>query len=110
MAFNRLSAKESPMSKIGLLARFEAKPEYADQIAKLLHDAVDLAHEEDFTVTWYAFRESETVFGIFDTFADEYGRTHHMEGKIAQALMGAADTMLIAPPDIKEIDLIGVKN
>ncbi|MBO3750070.1 hypothetical protein J5X84_28650 [Streptosporangiaceae bacterium NEAU-GS5] len=98
------------MSKIGLLARIEAKPEHAEHVAKLLHDAVDLAHEEDFTVTWYAFRESETVFGIFDTFADESGRTSHMEGKIAQTLMGAAETMLASPPEIKQIDLIGVKN
>ncbi|GAA0438777.1 hypothetical protein Acor_79040 [Acrocarpospora corrugata] len=97
------------MPNIGLIARIEAKPEYAEQVAKLLRDAVALAHEEDFTVHWYAFRESETTFGLFDTFNNEDGRTSHMEGKIARALLGAADTMLAEPPDIRPVDLLGTK-
>lgn len=97
------------MHKIGLIARFEAKPEFAEDVATMLRDAVVLAREEDFTVTWYAFRESETMFGVFDTFADEAARIKHMEGKIAQALMGVADTMLAGPPDIREVDLLGAK-
>ena len=32
--------------KIGLLARIEAKPEYADRIAVLLRDAAELAAKE----------------------------------------------------------------
>ncbi|MEY9969462.1 hypothetical protein ABIA33_007550 [Streptacidiphilus sp. MAP12-16] len=34
---------ERMMSKIGLLARIEAKPEYADQVEALLQGALDLA-------------------------------------------------------------------
>ncbi|GIH22170.1 hypothetical protein Aph01nite_04800 [Acrocarpospora phusangensis] len=97
------------MPSIGLIARIEAKPEYAEQVAEMLRDAVTLAHEEDFTVHWYAFRESATTFGLFDTFNNEGGRTSHMEGKIARALMGAADTMLAEPPDIRPVDLLGTK-
>ncbi|MEV4615146.1 antibiotic biosynthesis monooxygenase [Kitasatospora sp. NPDC049258] len=95
--------------KIGLLARIEAKPEYADQVAGLLGEALQLAREEEHTVTWFAFRESATTFGVFDTFEDERGRTAHLQGRIAEALMEAAKTMLSSPPDIRPVDLLAVK-
>ena len=97
------------MPKLGLLARIEAKPEHAEEIEALLSGAVQLAQAEDFTVTWYAFRESATVFGVFDTFDDEKGRAEHLQGEIAKALMGVADTMLATAPDIRQIDLLAVK-
>ncbi|MFF3585516.1 putative quinol monooxygenase [Streptomyces mirabilis] len=94
---------------IGLLARIEAKPEYADKVAAMLRDAVELARAEDHTLTWFAFRENATTFGVFDTFADEEGRTGHLQGRIAAALMEAAPTMLEADPDIRPVDLLAVK-
>lgn len=97
------------MPSLGLLARIEAKPEHADEVEALLRRAVDLARAEQATVTWYAFRESATVFGVFDTFDDEAGRTAHLQGEIAKALMAAAETMLASPPDIRPIDLLAVK-
>ncbi|MER8186722.1 antibiotic biosynthesis monooxygenase [Kitasatospora sp. NPDC094015] len=95
--------------KIGLLARIEAKPEFADQVASMLGDALQLAREEEHTVTWFAFREGATTFGVFDTFEDEQGRTAHLQGRIAEALMAAATTMLASPPDIRPVDLLAVK-
>ena len=97
------------MSQIGLLARIEAKPEYAEQVASLLRGALELARAEEHTVTWFAFQESPTVFGIFDTFQDEQGRTAHLQGRIAAALMDAAPTMLAVAPDIRQVDLLAVK-
>ncbi|GII03865.1 putative quinol monooxygenase [Planobispora takensis] len=95
--------------KIGLLARIEARPEYADKVEAILRDAVQLAVEEDRTLTWFAFKENDTTFGVFDTFADEAGRQAHLRGRIAAALMEAAPTMLSAPPDIRPVDLLAVK-
>jgi quinol monooxygenase YgiN len=95
--------------KIGLLARIEAKPEYADEVEALLRGAAALAEQEQSTVTWYSFRQSATAFGVFDTFEDEEGRQAHLQGAIAQALMGAAETMLSAAPVITPVDLLGVK-
>ncbi|MEU6081242.1 antibiotic biosynthesis monooxygenase [Streptomyces sp. NPDC047108] len=97
------------MSKLGLLARIEAKPEYADQVDAMLRNAVQLAREEAHTVTWFAFRQSATTFGVFDTFEGEDGRKGHLEGKIAAALMDAAQTMLAEAPDIKPVDILAVK-
>ncbi|TQK52127.1 quinol monooxygenase YgiN [Streptomyces sp. SLBN-118] len=94
---------------IGLLARIEAKPEDADKVEALLRDALQLAREEDNTVTWFAFRESATTFGVFDTFENEEGRAAHLQGRIAAALMEAAQTMLSSAPDIRPVDLLAVK-
>ncbi|WP_181769022.1 putative quinol monooxygenase [Streptomyces albidus (ex Kaewkla and Franco 2022)] len=97
------------MTTIGLLARIEAKPEHAEQVGTLLRGALQLAEEEEHTVTWFAFRQDATTFGIFDTFEDEEGRKAHLEGRIAAALAEAAPTMLAAAPDIRPVDLLAVK-
>ncbi|NUL06191.1 antibiotic biosynthesis monooxygenase [Streptomyces lunaelactis] len=94
---------------IGLLARIEAKPEYADKVESLLRDALQLARAEEHTVTWFAFRENATTFGIFDTFEDEEGRTAHLQGRIAAALMEVAETMLSSAPDIRPVDVLAAK-
>jgi quinol monooxygenase YgiN len=95
--------------KIGLLARIEAKPEYADKVEAMLRDAAALAEQEQYTVTWYSFRQDATTFGVFDTFDDEQGRQGHLQGRIAAALMEAAQTMLVSGPVITPVDLLGVK-
>ncbi|MET7288804.1 antibiotic biosynthesis monooxygenase [Streptomyces sp. NPDC005573] len=97
------------MTKLGLLARIEAKPEYADKVEALLRDALELARAEEHTVTWFSFRQGPTTFGVFDTFEDEEGRQGHLRGAIAAALMDAAGTMLAEAPDIRPVDLLAVK-
>ena len=97
------------MSKIGLLVRIEAKPEYADQVESALRGAQQLVGQEPGTVTWFAFRQSDTVFGVFDTFDDEQGRAAHLQGQVAVALGEIAQTKLASAPVISEVDLLGVK-
>jgi quinol monooxygenase YgiN len=97
------------MTQIGLLVRFETKPEYAAEFDQLLRDALELARAEEGTVTWFSFREGENRFGVFDTFADEAGRTAHLEGAIAAALMERAPKMLVAAPEIQRIDVLAAK-
>ncbi|WP_328675382.1 putative quinol monooxygenase [Streptomyces sp. NBC_00343] len=95
--------------KVGLLVRVEAKPEYADEVEAMLRGAQELAEREEGTVTWFAFRETVTTFGVFDTFEDEQGRQAHLAGRIAAALGEAARTKLSAPPVIAPVDLLGSK-
>ena len=95
--------------KVGLLVRIEAKPEYVDDVATMLRGARELAMREQGTVTWFAFRENATTFGVFDTFEDEQGRQAHLAGRIAAALGGAAQTKLSAAPVIAPVDLLAAK-
>jgi quinol monooxygenase YgiN len=95
--------------KIGLLVRIEAKPEYADQVEAALRGAQELAGQEQGTVTWFAFREDATTFGVFDTFDDEQARQAHLQGPIAAALGHMAQTMLSSAPVVTPVDLLGTK-
>jgi quinol monooxygenase YgiN len=95
--------------KVGLLIRIEAKPECADEVEAMLRGAQELAEQEEGTVAWFAFRESTTTFGVFDTFGDEQGRQAHLTGRIAAALGEAAQTKLSVPPVIAPVDLLGSK-
>src|SRR4051812_45779624 len=95
--------------RFALVARIEARPEKADDVAALLTGALPLAQAEPGTVTWYAARTSATTFWIFDTFADEAGRQAHLDGQIAAALMAKADELLASPPEIMPADVLAAK-
>ncbi|HEY3009278.1 MAG TPA: antibiotic biosynthesis monooxygenase [Micromonosporaceae bacterium] len=93
----------------GLLAVLEAKPGKGDDLAAFLQQGRALAAAESGTVTWYAFRLSDTSYGIFDTFEDEEGRQAHLNGEIPAALAKVGPDLLAADPDIRQIDVIAVK-
>jgi hypothetical protein len=69
-----------------LLALLQAEPGKVDELAAFLEQGRALAAEEEGTVTWYAFKISDTTYGIFDTFAGEEGRRAHLNGPIPAAL------------------------
>jgi quinol monooxygenase YgiN len=91
------------------VAKIEAKPEKADEVAELLIGALPLAEAEPGTVDWYAARTSPTTFWIFDTFGSEDARQAHINGEIAAALMAKADELLAGPPKILPADVLASK-
>jgi quinol monooxygenase YgiN len=91
------------------VARIEAKPDKAEEVAALLIGALPLAVAEPGTVGWYAARTSPTTFWIFDTFGSEDARQAHINGKIAAALMAKADELLASPPEILAADILASK-
>jgi quinol monooxygenase YgiN len=93
----------------GLLVILEAKPDKAEELGAFLAQAQPMAVAEPGTVTWYAFRLSETTYGIFDTFANEDGRQAHLNGPIAAALGQAATNLLARDPDIQTTGILAAK-
>ena len=91
------------------VARIEAKPDKAEDVAALLTGALTLAEDEPGTVDWYAARTSSTTFWIFDTFGSEDARQAHINGEIAAALMARADELLTGPPEILAADVLASK-
>ncbi|GAA4296336.1 putative quinol monooxygenase [Mycobacterium paraffinicum] len=85
----------------GLLALLEAKPGKGDALSTFLAAGRATAVAEEETVTWYAFRLSDTTFGIFDTFAAEDGRQAHLNGQIPVELGKVSDDLLAKKPDIR---------
>ena len=97
------------MEKFALLARVEAKPGKEAVVAEFLKSALPLAEAEPATVRWYAIKINENTFGIFDTFETEDGRSAHLQGQIAAALMANAAELLAKDPVIEFVDLLAVK-
>jgi quinol monooxygenase YgiN len=79
------------------------------ELGAFLAKAQPLAVAEPGTVTWYAFKLSDTTYGIFDTFPDEDGRQAHLNGPIAAALGQAAPDLLAKDPDIQKTDILAAK-
>jgi hypothetical protein len=91
----------------GLLARIEAKPEHANEIAALLTGAGQLAQNEGYARTWHAYQVGPTTFGVFDTFDDEQSRAGHLHGHIAAALTDLQQqNKLAAALDIRPVNLL----
>jgi quinol monooxygenase YgiN len=97
------------MVHVALLARLEAKPGKEDEVAALLTNALPLANAEPATTVWFALKLGPTTFGIFDAFPDEAGRTAHLAGQIAAALMAKAPDLLARAPTIEPVDILAAK-
>ncbi|HWD96747.1 MAG TPA: antibiotic biosynthesis monooxygenase [Acidimicrobiales bacterium] len=95
--------------KLGLLALLEAKPGRGSDLAAFLESGRALAVAEEGTVTWYAFKISETEYGIFDSFETEDAREAHLSGEIPTALGRVAGELLVKDPDIRMVDIVAVK-
>jgi len=95
--------------RLALLARLEAKPGKGEELAAFLEAGRALAAAEAGTVSWYAFKLSDTSYGIFDTFETDSARQDHLNGEIPAALAEVAADLLASPPDIGPVEIIAVK-
>jgi quinol monooxygenase YgiN len=93
----------------GILALLEARPGKGDELATFLESGWAIAEAEQGTVTWYAFKISESTYGIFDTFESEEARQAHLGGEIPKALGQVAGDLLALDPDIRTLDILAVK-
>jgi quinol monooxygenase YgiN len=94
---------------LGILALLEARAGKGEQLAEFLKAGRELAVAEEGTVTWYAFKISDTSYGIFDTFATGDARTAHINGQIPAALAEVSADLLARAPDIQPVSLLAVK-
>ncbi|HLJ79095.1 MAG TPA: antibiotic biosynthesis monooxygenase [Acidobacteriaceae bacterium] len=97
------------MVKFALYGTLKAKPGKEAEVEAFLRQGAEMARKEPGTVTWYAIREDDGQYGIFDTFNDEAGRDAHLNGEIAKALMARAGELLREPPKIHKIAVIATR-
>jgi len=97
------------MDKFAILALLHAKPGKEAEVEAFLKSAQPLAVDEEGTTTWYAVKLGPAKFGIFDTFREEAGRSAHLSGPLAKALMAKADELLAEPPQIEMLDILASK-
>ena len=94
--------------RFGLLALLEAQPGKGGELRAFLEEGRAIAAAEIGTVTWYAFKISDTGFGIFDTFETEEARQAHLDGEIPIALGRVASDLLADVPDIRMVEVIAL--
>jgi quinol monooxygenase YgiN len=97
------------MEKLALYGRMKAKPGKEADIEAFLKQGAEMAKSEPGTIAWYAIREDNGAYSIFDTFNDEAGRDAHLHGEIAKALMARADELFSEPPQIHKITILAEK-
>ena len=96
--------------KCGLFVRLEAKPGKERAVRDFLVSGLDLTNQEAGTPVWFALQLSPTTFGVFDAFASEEDRQAHLAGDMANALMSRVDELLLKPPSVEPVDILGMKN
>ncbi len=94
--------------RFGLLALLEAQPGKGDDLRSFLEEGRSIAAAEIGTVTWYAFKITDTSYGIFDTFETEEARQAHLDGEIPAALGRVAADLLAGTPDIRMVEVIAL--
>jgi quinol monooxygenase YgiN len=92
-----------------LYVRLEAKPGKEADVAAFLKQGLAIVREEPATAAWFAIQMGPSTFGIFDAFPDEAGRTAHLDGRVAAALMAKAGELLAEPPAIHKLDVLAAK-
>lgn len=93
----------------GLIVRLEAKDGKEEELAAFLRGALPLVENEPETVVWLAVRAGASSFAIVDAFPGEAGRTAHLGGAVAAALMENASELLSEPPAIEYVDVLTAK-
>jgi quinol monooxygenase YgiN len=97
------------MAKYALYVPLKPKPGKEAEVEAFLKHGAEMAKKETGTIAWFAFKEDEGRYAIFDTFDDEKGRDAHLNGEIAKALMAKADELLAEPPQIHKISIVANK-
>ncbi len=97
------------MTNFGLYVHLEAQPGKEQQVKEFLKGALPLVEAEPATTAWFAMQMGPSSFGIFDVFDDEAGRTAHLSGEVAKALMAKAPDLLAKEPAIHKLDILAEK-
>lgn len=97
------------MVKVALWVRLEAKSGKEAEVDAFLRAGLPLVEAEPATTAWFGIRLGPSTFGIFDAFPDEAGRSAHLSGRVAAALMDKAADLLSAPPVIERVDVLAAK-
>lgn len=97
------------MAKYALYVPLKPKPGKEAELEAFLKQGAEMSKNEQGTIDWFALKEDEGRYAIFDTFDDEAGRDTHLNGEIAKALMAKADELLSEPPQIHRISIVANK-
>jgi quinol monooxygenase YgiN len=100
---------ENHMTRFALYVELKSRPGREEDVAAFLASARGLVDAEPQTVTWFAVRFDKQTFAIFDAFDTTEGREAHLNGRVAEALMANAESLLASPPQIRHAEVLADK-
>lgn len=90
---------------VGVLARFEFRPGFDDEIARFFADGRAIVEGQPATTCWYAFRTGATTYGAFAAFATDADRDALLAAGGPKLSASAAD-LFVVPPTFDRIDIV----
>lgn len=86
----------------------EARPGREEDVVAMLRDIRAAVEEEPATGPWYAVRQSERVFAIFEAFPDIAGRDAHVAGKGGDIFRDVErmNELLVCPAHVQKVDVL----
>ena len=102
-------AESRIMLPVAILARMEAKPDKDAAVEAFLKYALPLANAAPNTPVCVALKMQPSKLGIFNVFPHAAGRTAHLNGQIAAALMANPAELLTQPPSIEMVEVLASK-
>jgi quinol monooxygenase YgiN len=97
------------MAKFALYVPLKPKAGKAGDVEAFLKQGAQMAQQEKGTVSWYALKEDDGRYSVFDTFDDEAGRDAHLSGDIAKALMANWSVLFEGELQISKISILAEK-
>lgn len=79
-------------TEYGLLITVEAAAGRHDDVAHFLRDQLKVVQAESGTATWYSYRITDALFGVYATFADDDARRAHLDGEFVAGLTASPGT------------------
>lgn len=93
------------MVHVGVLARFEAKPGSAAEMAHFFEEGLPLVEAQPPTTVWFAYRISETTYGAFAAFANNRDREALLSAGGPQ-LSSKYGHLFLTPPSFDKVDVL----
>ncbi len=97
------------MAKFALYVPLKPKAGKSAEVEAFLKQGAQMAQQEPGTVNWYALKEDDGRYSVFDTFDDEAGRDAHLSGEIAKALMSVWSDLFEGELQINKISILAEK-
>jgi hypothetical protein len=94
-----------PMISVGVLARFETKPNSGGEMAAFFREGLPFVAEQPETTMWFAFCVNKTTYGAFAAFADDRDRDALLSSGGPQ-LAKKYGHLFTSPPTFDKVDLL----
>lgn len=97
------------MTTVGVLARFEFKPDREDEAERFFQAGAVIVGEQPATTRWYAFRLGPSTYGAFATFASEADREALLASGGPKSSRTNAE-LFVRAPTFEKVEIVAARD